>query len=118
MASAPAGQSPPRKVDREDRTGKDGRAKKGGRGGGYTWDGNGCEEPVPVDKGDPNYVDEAEEEAAQPAARAEPDASAGADTVKEALGNKPPAVLDPSDGGGNAAAFPPLAGPQAPKAAT
>ena len=51
--------------DRHSRSGKDDRAKKGGKGGAFTWEGDGSEDgPAVLDKGDPNFVDEAAETAA------------------------------------------------------
>ena len=44
-----------RPKDRQSRSGKDDRAKKGGKGGAYTWEGDGSEGPARMDKGDPNY---------------------------------------------------------------
>eukprot|EP00937_MAST-01D_sp_MAST-1D-sp2_P003035 g3035.t1 len=41
--------------DRQSRSGKDDSAKKGGKGGKYTWEGDGDEGPARVDKRDPNY---------------------------------------------------------------
>eukprot|EP00936_MAST-01D_sp_MAST-1D-sp1_P001708 g1708.t1 len=55
--------------DRHSRSGKDDRAKKGGKGGSFTWEGDGSEDgPSVLDKGDPNFVDEAAETAAAAAA--------------------------------------------------
>ena len=57
-----------REKDRQSASGKDDRAKKGGKGGSYTWEGDGSEDVAPIDKGDPNYVsdDEADRPRLQP----------------------------------------------------
>ena len=47
-----------RAKDRQSASGKDGRAKKGGKGGSYTWEGSGSEDAAPLDKGDPMYVED------------------------------------------------------------
>ena len=41
--------------DRQSRSGKDDRAKKGGKGGGYTWEGDGSHDLAAPDAGDPMY---------------------------------------------------------------
>ena len=48
----------PRVKDRQSATGRDGRAKKAGKGGAYTWEGNGSHAPAALDKNDPNYVED------------------------------------------------------------
>eukprot|EP00937_MAST-01D_sp_MAST-1D-sp2_P002146 g2146.t1 len=47
-----------RAKDRQSRSGKDDTAKKGGKGGAYTWEGDGSEATAVVDKGDPNYAED------------------------------------------------------------
>ena len=47
-----------REKDRQSASGKDDRAKKGGKGGSYTWEGDGSEDTAPIDSGDPNFADE------------------------------------------------------------
>eukprot|EP00937_MAST-01D_sp_MAST-1D-sp2_P002181 g2181.t1 len=50
-----------RAKDRQSGTGRDGRAKKGGRGGAYTWEGDGTDGRDALDADDPNYVGDEEE---------------------------------------------------------
>ena len=52
---------PTREKDRRSASGRNDRAKKGGKGGAFTWEGDGSEDVAPVDKGDPNYVSDEEE---------------------------------------------------------
>ena len=58
-----------REKDRQSASGINDRAKKGGKGGSYTWEGDGSEDVAPLDKGDPNYV--SDDEAAEAAAAAD-----------------------------------------------